>query len=246
MKTKIVTLLALILLLAACGGDDEDESNDVAPPEELIAAAATAIDDASAFQISIAATGSPVALNAETIGLDVPITFQRAEGAFVAPDSLGGDVTILIEDVTAEVDMIVVGPDQYLNHPLITLGNWRQITFSETFDASNLVVSENSIASALNEMSAIEYIGEEDLDGLPMHHIRGVVASERVSAVTVGLIGDEGEVALDLFIRTSDGLLEQLVITEEETDRADGAVEWTIGLFDYNGDYQIDRPEVAE
>ncbi|HLA43737.1 MAG TPA: LppX_LprAFG lipoprotein [Aggregatilineales bacterium] len=245
--------ILLLLLLTACNRDDKNDSdNDNASVDTaaLIEAAAQKIDDASAFQLELVVNGAPVFLDGAAIDLDVPVTFQRAEGVFVAPDSLGGEVTILLEDdVTAEVKLIAIGEDQYLQHPLITFNQWEAITFSPNFNPATLVEGDESIPAALRTMSAVEYVGVEDIDGINMHHIRGEVEVSRVSAVTVGLIGTtEGVVKGDIYIRERDGLLERMILEEPinpEIDPDQPSI-WTIGLYDYNGDYTVTRPDIQE
>jgi hypothetical protein len=173
--------------------------------------------------------------------LDAQISLVGAQGDFVRPDQLGGIVEVAIDDVSTEVAMIVIGPDQYLKHPLITLNQWQAITFSQGFNAASLTEGEDSIANALRAIQNVEYLGKTDLDGLEMHHIKGQIDAAQVSAVTVGLIGLEGTIQIEAYIRTQDTQLEQLVLIEPVGDQT---TTWTIGLYGYNGQYQIERPPV--
>jgi LppX_LprAFG lipoprotein len=241
-------ILILLLVLTACD-DDKADTIETTDPAQLIADAAKKLDETTSFQLSLEVSGAPVALDAEGIGLDFPVTVKGAEGVFVAPDAMQAKVTVLLEDIPAEIDVIAVDQDQYLNHVLITFGKWEAIVFSENFNPRTLKEGENSIAAALRSLENVAYVGEEDLDGLAVHHIHGEVDALRLDAVTVGLMGIiEGMVAVDAYIRTDGGQLEKMVLVEPINPQIDPnqATTWTIGLYDYNGDYTVTRPTVGE
>jgi hypothetical protein len=257
MKRLLVLLLVLSLFLAACGGDDdennENESNGgdatsaAVDTAALIENAAQQLESAESFQLELEATGAPVLLNSETIGLEIPVAFQRAAGVFVAPNSIQAKVGILLEDVVTEVDMVTVGAEQFLKHNFITANEWRAMQFSPTFSPDTLISGDQSIPAALRTLESVEYIEETELDGVEVHHIRAQVDAAKVSAVTVGLIGTtEGKITANVYIRSDTGRLERLVLEEPinpEIDPENPTV-WTIALYDYNGDYTITKPEV--
>ena len=247
-KHLSVWILILLLGLAACNGDD-DATDETVDSAALLETAAQQLDDTNAFELVLEASGAPVFLNADAIGLDTPIQFRRAEGSVVRPDGMQASVTVLIEDAAAEIDVIVVAEDQYLFHPLLTLGNWQAITFSDDFNPATLLTGEESIATALRSVQEVSYIGEADLDGLTAHHLRGQVEASQVKAVTVGLIGTEtGSVTADIFIRKDNGRLEQLVLEEPinpDIDSEKPSV-WAIGVYNYGADVTVTRPEIEE
>lgn len=255
MIKRITFLLGLlILLLAACNGNDDNNGNNSEngtddPPDiaVLVERAAQQLDEAQSFQLVLEANGTPIYLDPEAIGFPLPIQFRRAEGVFVAPDMLGGSVNLQIQDAVAEASLIVVGQDQYVNHVLITLNNWQLLTFSQDFNPGTLTQGEQSIPAALRTLQGAEYLGEVELDGVSMHHIRGEIEASRVSAVTVGLIGaTEGFIEAELYIRSNDERLERLDLSEPRPDiGADEPTLWRIELYDYNGDYSVERPKLG-
>jgi|GEM_PF-6044508 len=242
---RILILVGVAAVVAACGGND-DTSNEDVDPQALLEQAATELDNTDSFEIVLGTDGAPVTLNAGNVGLDIPITLEGAEGAFVRPDALGGTVKVLLEDIAADVDIAIIGDDQYINQTLITFGNWQLMTFLDDFNPETLLSGDDSIQAALRAFENITYEGQTDLDGLSVHHVRGEVAAAKVDAVTVGLIGtDTGTIVVDAYIRTNDNRLEQLVVNEPASDTNSGAVTWTIGLYNYNGDYEVTRPKVG-
>ena len=245
-----VWIVILLLALAACNSDDDDETADgEVDPAALLENAAQQLDDANAFELVLEVSGAPVFLDAETIGLDTPIQFRRAEGYVARPDALQANVTVLIEDSAVEIEVIAIDEDQYLFHPALTFGQWQAIIFSEDFNPTSLLTGDQSIADALRSAQEVAYMGEADLDGLTVHHLRGQVEASQVKAVTVGLIGTEtGSVQIDVFIRQDNGRLEQLVLEEPINPDADPErpAMWSIGVYDYGADVTITRPEVEE
>lgn len=240
MKPLWIVGLSLLLLLTACGDSDEDKDDTVSvDANQLVTQAAQTLDETQSFQLSLKVAGAPVTFNADQVNLDAQISLVGAEGNFVRPNQLGGTVQIAIDDVSTEVAMVVIGPDQYLKHPLITLNQWQQITFSQGFDATSLAEGDNNLASALRSIQNLEYVGKTEVDGLEMYHIKGQVDASKASAVTVGLIGVEGTIQLEAFIRTDNNQLEQLILVEPIGDQT---TTWTIGLYGYNGEYTIERP----
>lgn len=237
--------LILLLVLAACNGDDEKKEDEATPvnAQTLINNAASKIDEASTFELVLEASGTPVLLNAGEIGLNQELAFRRAQGVFVSPDKLGGTVEIALEDVITELEIILVGNQQFIKQSFITQGKWQEMTFSPTFTPASLK-DEEGIANAIRSMQQVEYVGEEDLDGLPVYHIRGVVDAALVKSVTVGFIGtSNGNIQSDLYVRKEDGLLEKLVLQEPLQEGAEEPTVWTISLYNYNEEYTIEIPE---
>ncbi len=245
----VVLLGALALILVACGEDDgPDADNDAVDVDALIETAAAELESTRAFEIVLEAEGAPVLLSTDVLeDFDLPVEFRRAQGVYVAPDRLGGVVTLRIQDASTDADVVVIDDDQYVRHILITLNNWQALIFSEGFNPRNLTAGEQSIPAALRDIQNAEYLGREELDGLEMHHIRGEVAAVQVSAATVGLIGtEEGLIEAELFIRPSDGRLEQLRLQEPPLSEGADATQWTVGFFSYGEDFTVNRPDTAE
>lgn len=251
LKRWFLLSVLLVLVLAACNGDEKkDEENNKggeATPvtaATLLENAATKIDEANTFEMVLEANGAPVALNAAAVGLNADLFFKKAQGVFVAPDSLGGVVEIALDEVVTELEIIIVGNDQFLKQSLITQNKWQAVSISPDFTPASLK-GDTGIASAIRSLQNPEYVGEEDLDGLPVHHLRGEIDAALVQSVTVGFIGtSEGNIQADLYIRTDNGLLEKLVLEEPLAAESAEPTTWTISLYNYNEDFVVEAPEV--
>ncbi|NJL93205.1 MAG: LppX_LprAFG lipoprotein [Anaerolineae bacterium] len=242
----LILLIGLGFLLTACLIGDDDENNGDAPPDPaaLMATAAQEIDDTASFELLLAIEGAPILLDVSSVGFEEPLTLERAEAAFEKPDRVRATVRIGIEDVVTDMELIAIGEEQYIRHPLITFNRWMNATVVQGFQPSALVSEEQGIAHALRSVENVRYVGEEDLDGVTVHHLQGEVDAAEVQAVTFGLItSTTGVLQADVFIRTRDGRLEQLLLVEPDADPASSTT-WTIGLYGYGGDFGISAPEV--
>ncbi|MFP4321168.1 MAG: LppX_LprAFG lipoprotein [Anaerolineales bacterium] len=243
---RAVMLLATLLVVAACNGEEANDTTADVDAEALVESAASALEDTSAFEIVLETSGTPVQLDAGAIDFAMPIMFERAEGVYVAPNRLGGTVSLRIEDAVTDANVIVVGDDQYVRHVLITLNNWQELIFSEGFNPANLTSGDESIPAALRDIQNLEYLGRTALDGIEMHHLRGEVDAIQVSAATVGLIGtEEGLIEAELFIRPGDERLEELRLEEPIPDEDTEPTQWTISFFSYGGDFTVNQPDVS-
>jgi hypothetical protein len=242
MKRWIVLLL--VLVLAACNGNGNDDESEDADPQELMNEAAQQIDDAETFQIQLKVEGAPVSLNAESIGVAMDLNFKSAVADFVSPDRLGGNVEVQLEDSVVDFVVRVIGEEQYVQLPSLLGGGWQNVRFLSDFNPSQLV-GDAGIAAALRSVQNVELVGEEELDGLPVYHLRGTIEAGLVRAVTVGLIGtEEGSLPIDLYIRRRDNRLETFRIVEPAAEEGGDTTTWTISLYDYNEDMSVEVPDI--
>ena len=231
-------LLILVLILAACGGSSEPPPD----PLPLINEAAGYIQTASTFAVTIERSGAPVYI--DTNGL---INFLRATGWYVAPDRVQARVRVLVGGIAGDIDVIAIGTDQYYRHPILTGGQWLNAEFSPGFNAENLVRSESGLGRAMSALQNVEMVGQEDIDGTAMWHIKGTAVGSEVAALTIGLIPAQADVLVDLYIRVDDHHAERMVLVQPDTvsDTEPVPSTWTVEVYDYNGDYTITAPGAA-
>jgi hypothetical protein len=228
-------MLILILILAACGSSGEPPPD----PLSLIDEAAGYIQTADAFAVTIERSGAPVYI--DTTGL---INFLRAAGSYVAPDRVQARVRVLVGGIAGDIDVIAIGTDQYYRHPILTGGQWLNAEFSPGFNAENLVRSESGLGRAMNALQNVEMVGQEDIDGTAMWHIKGSAVGSEVAALTIGLIPAQDDVLVDLYIRVDNHHAERMVLVQPDTVSESEPIPstWTVEVYDYNGDYTIDAP----
>jgi hypothetical protein len=236
-------LLLVTVILAACRGNGKKETETPPDARALITKAAESINSASSFRLELRQEGTPTVL--ETVLLADMITFNSAQAFFVSPDRVRAKVSIAIGEVTQEVLLVAVEDRQYLSNGILTGGSWQQQSFASGFQPADLQSPEKGIGSALLAVENLELVGNEDLDGVPVYHLRGVVAAEKVRSVTVGLMAnDQGNVDIDIYMRRDESSrLAQIRLREPAGEDAEPTV-WLISFDSYNQEFDIEEPTI--
>ncbi|MBN2469216.1 MAG: LppX_LprAFG lipoprotein [Anaerolineae bacterium] len=232
--TRLATLLALLLIFTGCAPAPPPTD-----PLALIETAAEHIQAAETFAVSIERGGAPVYIDGNGV-----INFLRATGYYVAPDSVQARVRVLVSGIAGDIDVIAIGDDQFYRHAILTGGAWLNAEFSPGFNAEALVRSESGLARAMRAIKALTLEGTTSLDGIRMWHLTGTAVGSEVAALTIGLIPAQEDVEVSLYIRADTGQAERMVLVQPDTvsDTEPEPSTWTVEIYDYNGDYQIDAP----
>jgi hypothetical protein len=248
LRVPLSTLLLLVsVVLAGCRDSDDEKTETPPDPAKLVQEAADKIDQAESFRLELRQEGPPTEIKNE---LDLDVTFSSADAIFVRPNRLRARVSVAIGAVTQDVQVVAVGDSQYTNNRFLTNDEWLAMTFAASFSPGDLQSAENGIGHALRTIQDIELVGREDLDGIPVYHLRGLVDASRVRSVTVGLIGtEEGKIELDVYIRTKDSFLARIVLKEPLDPNAETGEQriWNIDFTGYNNydASQVEEPEAT-
>lgn len=241
----VMGCLVLGLGAAACGNSDDDQEESPADPRTLMQKAATQIDQAESFRLVLDQEGPATVIENE---LGLTVTFNSADAIFVRPDRMFAKVSVSIEALTQEVQLIAIAEDQYIINRYLTNEEWVLMTFAYNFSPADLQSAENGIGNALRSAQDVELVGEEDLDGVPVYHLKATVEADKVRSVTVGLIGtNEGSIAIDVYIRTRDQNLARITLNEPaqaDAESQDPTI-WTISFAGY-GNYSAEEIQVPE
>lgn len=247
-------LVTLTVFLGACNGNDgeEDTPTPAPSPHDLLNEATEKIATATSFVIEISVSGPPVRIQVSGVVLpeEIPLIFEYARGAFVAPDRLQAAIDVRVGDAVTRTEVIALGGDQYMRGDLLTQGNWVEEQVIRNFSPEDLLAPDSGIPSALSKIRNVELVERTDLDGVPVNHLRGTIDAHDVYALTFGLMGmREGEMALDIYLLTDGSWVEKIVMQEPlPADAEEGAepTRWTINVLDYNQDITIAAPELNE
>lgn len=247
-RNLAIGCLMLMTGIAATGCDgDSDEKTETPPdPAALMQEAATQIDQAQSFRLLLAQEGQPTVIAND---LDLEITFNSADAIFVQPDRVRAKVSVSIEALTQEVQLIAVAENQYINNRFLTNEQWTLMTFARDFSPADLQSADQGIGNALRSAQNVQMIGEEEVDGVPVYHLKATVEANKVRSVTVGLIGTkEGAIEIDVYVRTRDKNLAQIKLTEPpqpDAESQDPTI-WIISFAGY-GNYkaeEVEEPQV--
>ena len=249
---KRIALVAVIAIIAVgvyfflfSDGNGDETPTELPEAEELMQSAAANFDSANTFQMELRQTGTPTQI---TEVLDNPIYFDRADAVFERPDRIGGLVNVLFGEIAAEVGLRVIGNEQFLKSPLLTADKWQTYTLAAGFNGGDLLSQEKGISTALVSIEDPEMVGREEIDGVPVYHVRGQVDAKKVASITVGLINtDAGLIDIDVFVRTRDNFPARIVLTEPAMVGEDGTplepTVWMINFHSYNQDLEVSQPE---
>lgn len=245
MRTHWKWLLVLVLMLgvAACRSNKQDEATPP-PPQDLIRQAADSLDQAASFRLIIRPQGAAVVIKTDLITQGIEL--NKAEARFASPNKVRASVSVRIEAATQEVQVVAISDRQYIQLPILTGDNWLVQDFAAGFMPEDLQSEENGIGAALRAMETLEYVGTNDIGGIPVYHVRGMVPAAKVRSVTVGLItAQDGLIKADVYIRRDDTRrVAQIILTEPLDENGNNATTWTIEIDSYNQDITITEPEV--
>jgi hypothetical protein len=248
----IVWTTCAAFLLTSCGGDEKKDTDDLPVARPLLEESADQIQKASSLDVEIDVDGYPVALgaaNLETVPVDVPLYFKYAKGVFQAPDRLEATIQFSLDAFNTSADLIALDRDHYFRSELLTANRWIHAELIRGFSPASLMASPGGIAYALLSITNLEMVGQEDMDGLDVFHLRGTVQANALYSLTFGLIRTkEGELKIEVFIGIDDRRVALIKLLEpppaEVVDSEDTT--WMISILDYNRDVSITPPPLGE
>lgn len=232
MKRLTLSIVVAGFLAASCGGDPESTTT-------------TAAADATA----VLAGAGPVLQNLETVGFEIIVegdpvyidgaellAASSAEGQYEAPESFQAVVDVKTFGLSVELGAVSIGEDQWITNPVT--GEWEQLPPGYGFDPLTLFDPEVGLGATLNQGLADAAFVEEP-EGANIYLVTGVVAGDRVAALTAGLV-EEPDVVIVLTIDA-----DTLEVQEAAFDTGGGASQWTVRFSDFNEPVSIEPPEIS-
>lgn len=171
------------------------------------------------------------------------LAFQSAEGRFDAPASADALINVEALGFTTEVGAIAIDGTLWFTNPLS--GAWTEAPESFTFDPATLFDPEVGFPALLSEAAPSAEFVDDVTDqnsgsGKTRHHVRAMVAAERVSVLTGGLAAEQSEV--DLWI---DAVTSRVVEARFDLPVDDGVSSWQMTIGDYDSEVIIVAPELG-
>lgn len=235
---RLATLLILTtLFLIGCSASAPTETP--LDPRTLLTQAATNLRGKQTFRVIIERTGADY-LFVTDLG---NVGFDRAEGQYVAPDTIGAKVKVVLGELPVEADVYAKGADQSVRG-IWTNMQWQNSVFAPGFDPSKILAEDAGLDTAMNALVEPQLVGEETLDdGTVVYHITGTANGPDVAALVVNLIQMTGTVNVDLYIGKDNALPQRFVIVQTDT-AAEGQdpTTWTIDLYDFDATAAVEIP----
>jgi hypothetical protein len=238
---RIIPLLTLFaLILAACGGGQPTEQ--AINPRTLLDQTVTNLQPKQTFRLIIERDGAPYLFQSD-LG---PVTFDRAEGQYVSPDTIGAKVKVMLGELPVEADIYARGEQQW-SRGIWTNMRWDMSVIATGFDPSKIIGSDGGgLKIAMDALVDPQLAGEEQLeDGTAVYHITATADGTKVSALVVNLIQMSGTVNVDVFIDKATGLPLRFIVTQPDTvtdDQPEPTV-WTIDLYDFDAPAELSVPD---
>lgn len=252
-RLPLITSLVIALLVVSglafffLAGDDSTDNNELPEAEPLMQTAATNLQSAETFQMEMRHEGTST-LIAEF--LDFKIFFDRATALFVKPDRISALVSVQIDSLIQDFDLVIIGDEHYGKNRILTHGQWESMVIAKGFNGGDLQDDQYGINVALENIEELNMVGRTEVDGIPVYHLTGKVDARYVRSVTVGLMGTaEGLIPVDVYVRVRDTYPARLILTEPRLDGEDSLdpTVWTIDFVGYNRDgIVVNEPEVDE
>ncbi len=233
-------LIALLLVLAACSSDSPTES----PPDPLalVTEAGNNIRAAETFRMEVLSGGAPYAVETD---FGANVFFRQAKAQYVSPETLQGNVRLIVAGIPADVDIFSRGEAQWYRNTVLTGGEWLSQPFAQGFNPQALIADDTGFQAALNSLINLEYVGQANLeDRTAVHHLKGTADGRDISALLAGIIAVEGNAEVDVYIDRELRIPVRFIIRLPETvsETEPEPTTWTVDVYDLNAAPELDTP----
>ncbi len=236
---KILMLILSLLVLVGCS----TASNEPPPePLALVTEAADNIRTKATFRMEVLSTGAPYAVQTD---FGANVFFRQARAQYVAPDTLQGNVRLIVAGIPADVDIFSQGDIQWYRNQILTGNEWVNQSFAPGFNPQALIADDTGFQAALNALINIEYIGEANLeDGTPAYHLTGTADGQDISALLAGIVQIQGNALVDVYIHREERYPVRFIITlpETVTETEPDPTRWTVDVYDIDAAPELDVP----
>jgi lipoprotein LprG len=232
MKRFAAAATVAVFFVVSCGGDSESTTT-LAPAEAstVLAEAGSVLQNIETVRFEILVDGEPVYVDGAEL-----LAASAAEGQYEAPESFQAIVDVKTFGLSVELGAVSIGQDQWVTNPVT--GDWEQLPPGYGFDPLTLFDPEVGLGATLTAgLADATFVGEST--GVDEYTIAGVVAGDRVAALTAGLV-EEPEVTIVLTIDA-----DSHEVKEATFDTGGGASHWTVRFSEFNEPVSIESPETS-
>ena len=208
------------------------------PPEEIITHSADRMASLAGFEFLIDRSGQPTFLDYEET-----IAFRRAEGQFVAPNSVYTNVRVIAPGLVTEVQIISIGDTQWETN-LLT-GEWQASDPRYSFNPSRLFDSEIGIPAILaNELTDTVLLGTEELPEIPgkkLYALEAALQGSTAYYMTYGMIDDD-PLRIKLWIAPKTFDLYRVLLVDPADPGDEEDTNWQIDFWNFGTTFEIEKP----
>ncbi len=239
MRRAVLSLILISLILIGCSSGQSTEQ--VVDARSLLDQAVINLQPKQTFRLIIDRTGAEYTFQTD-LG---PVGFERAEGQYLAPGTIGAKVKVVLGKLPVEADVYAEGTNQWVRG-IWTNMQWANSVIVEGFDPSKIIsAGGGGLKTAMDALVDPKLVGEELLeDGTSVYHISATADGADVSALVVNLIQMTGTVKVDVYIDQKTELPLRFVIVQPDTvtDDQPDPTTWTIDLYDFDAAAELEVP----
>jgi hypothetical protein len=167
------------------------------PAHSILEASVDAIEAMDAWHFDM---GVHMTVYAAGLTIEVPLSYA---GDFTAPDRMQGTASMSVLGVTVEKDTVLTSRIMDASTPGTGegVGTVRPVTIFSLLNFAGLEVSK---------VQDLEFVGEENLDGMPVYHLRGGIPLQDMEIAPAGVpLVLQGDVRFEVWIGVGDSLPRQ-------------------------------------
>lgn len=241
---RMLLLLLTLAFLAACSGGGGSPTEEPLDPRALLDESVVNLSNKHTFRLIVDRSGADYLFQTD-LG---PVIFDRAEGQYLASDTLGAKVKVKLGELPVEADVYAQGDQQWVRG-IWTANAWSEGVIAPGFSPSKILSGEDSgLSTAMTAMVDPQLVGEEQLeDGTAVYHITATAEGAEVAALVVNLIQMAGTVNTDVYIDKNTRLPLRFIVVQPDTatDDQPDPTTWTIDLFDFDAEPALDVPDTS-
>lgn len=235
---RLLIALCLVILIAGCSGAQTEAPPD---PAALMTQATSNVMQIGALRMIVERTGADYVMQTD-IGNAI---FNRIEAQYVAPNKIQATANVTLNGLPVEIEIFARDDDQWWR----VIGTpWLKTTFLQGFNPRSLMQDEDrGLRAALKALENIQFIGNEQMeDGTAVYHLRSTADGAVVSWLMLYLVQMTGQVEVNAYIDQAQTLPAKFIIVQPETaTESEEATIWTMELYDFNANIQLDEPQTA-
>jgi hypothetical protein len=223
-------LLVVSCLLLACGGGSKQNTS----TQDIINHTAARLDAVKSVHFAATIDGAAYIDTSRTIQL------RSADGDIVPPDKMSAKIKIAVGPANIDVSLVTIGQDRYQTNPLT--GAWGPVQPGFDYSPAILFDKDKGLSSVIKQLQNVERLGDDNVAGQSVYHLRGNVARAALEPLSSGAI--EGDpVTVELWVAQDSSNLAKLVLTEPQTPNKPKPAVWTLTFDKYDQPVTIDRPQ---
>ncbi|MEI7556273.1 LppX_LprAFG lipoprotein [Candidatus Chlorohelix sp.] len=167
------------------------------------------------------------------------ISFRRAEGDYVKPDSYKATLRVSLALGQVEATTVALGTEQWILVKGLS-DKWQSLPDGVGFKASELFDSQRGLGAIVQKAQNLSIAGTETVDSAECWKLSGTIQGKELETFTAGTLNNS-DVNFDIWVSKSDTLLRQAILKEVTQDPAKG-VTWQMNFSKFNEAVTVQRP----